>query len=138
MQTATLYRYRWKLIRIGLIIGLFAVAQLSRGLAQSVPAAAAPSGPRLFTQQCAACHSMTAGETRVGPSLAGIAGKTAGKQPGFAYSPALKRSGMKWNAVTLDRWLSDTNAAIPGSVMNYKQADAAKRKALVTYLTTGK
>lgn len=69
---------------------------------------------------------------------AGIVGKTAGKQPGFGYSPALKRSPMKWNAVNLDRWLADSNAAVPGSVMNYRQADATKRQALVTYLTTGK
>ncbi|MCZ4344285.1 c-type cytochrome [Sphingomonadaceae bacterium G21617-S1] len=138
MQTATLYRYRWKFIRIGLILGFFAIAKISQSHAQSVPPSAPPTGARLFTQQCAACHSMKPGEIRVGPSLAGIVGKTAGKQPGFGYSPALKRSPMKWNAVNLDRWLADSNAAVPGSVMNYRQADATKRQALVTYLTTGK
>lgn len=136
MQNAALYRYRWKFIRISAILGVLVAAKLTQ--AQSIPAPAPLSGPRLFTQQCGTCHSVKPGEVRAGPSLAGIVGKTAGKQPGFDYSPALRRSPMKWNPVNLDRWLTDTNAAVPGSIMNYHQADAAKRKAIIAYLVTGK
>jgi cytochrome c len=63
-------------------------------------------------------------------------GKTAGKQADFAYSDALKRSPMKWNPVNLDRWLADSNATVRGSYMNYRQADAVKRKAIIAYLQT--
>lgn len=135
MQADTLYRNRWKFIRIGVILSLLVVARPSQ--AQSVPASAPPSDARLFNQQCASCHSTKPGEIRVGPSLAGIVDKTAGKQVGFNYSPALKASTMKWNAVSLDEWLTDSNTTVPGSHMNYRQSDAAKRKAIITYLTTG-
>ncbi len=135
MQT-TLYRYRWKLIRIGAILLLFGVAKISQ--AQSVPASAPISGTKLFGQQCGTCHSVKPGEVRAGPSLAGIMGKTAGKQAGFTYSPSLSRSVMKWNGPNLDRWLTNSNTTVPGSFMNYRQADAAKRRAIINYLTTGK
>jgi cytochrome c len=131
-----LYRHRSKLMRFGLIVRLITGAHTA--YAQSVPASALPSGAKLFTQQCGTCHSTTPGEVRAGPSLAGIVGKTAGKQAGFNYSPALKRSSMTWNAVNIDRWITDSSATVPGSFMNYRQADAVKRKAIIAYLTTGK
>jgi cytochrome c len=43
---------------------------------------------------------------------------------------------MKWNAVNLDRWLTDSNVTVKGSYMNYRQADAAKRKAIIAYLAS--
>lgn len=135
MQTK-LYRYRWKFVRIGAIVLLFGVAKVSQ--AQSVPASRPISGAKLFGQQCGTCHSVKPGEVRAGPSLAGIVGKAAGKQKGFTYSPALSRSAMKWNSANLDRWLTNSNTTVPGSFMNYRQADAAKRRAIISYLTTGK
>ncbi|TNE41664.1 MAG: c-type cytochrome [Sphingomonadales bacterium] len=149
MATARQYRYRWKSLRFGvMMIALITVTvvKMARGDAQTpVPAttaatAATTANAKLFLQQCGACHSTKAGEVRVGPSLAGIMGKVAGKQPGFTYSDALKRSSMKWNAATLDRWLADSSAAVKGSIMNYRQADAAKRKAIIAYMasTSGK
>jgi hypothetical protein len=38
----------------------------------------------------------------------------------------------------LDQWLTDTNAAVPDSLMNYRQADAAKRQAIISYLAAQK
>ncbi|WP_313809323.1 c-type cytochrome [Sphingobium sp.] len=136
MTLANIYPYRWKLTRFGTMLIVLAAVKITQVDAQTVPL----SGGKLFAQQCGACHSVKAGETRVGPSLAGIVGKTAGKQAGFSYSDGLKRSSMKWNPATLDRWLTDSAKAIPGSVMGYKQADAAKRKAIIGYLQapTGK
>ncbi|HJQ17435.1 MAG TPA: c-type cytochrome [Allosphingosinicella sp.] len=100
----------------------------------TIPAAAAPSGEKLFGQQCGACHSLTEGETRVGPTLYGIIGRVGGKLTGYAYSAALKRSTIRWDAASLDRWLADSNAAVPGSTMAYRQADPAKRKLIIDYL----
>ncbi|MDB5705492.1 MAG: cytochrome [Sphingomonas bacterium] len=131
-----LYRHRRKLVRFGLVLRLLTAAHMVH--AQTVPASEPPSGARLFTQQCGTCHSVKPGEVRAGPSLAGIIGKTAGKQAGFAYSPALKSSSMTWNAANIDRWLTDSSATVAGSFMNYRQVDPAKRKAIVTFLSTGK
>ena len=99
-----------------------------------VPKSGPPSGEKLFGQQCGACHSTIAGEVRVGPSLAGIVGRTAGKSPGFNYSSALRSSRIKWTDQTLNLWLANSNSEVPGSVMNYRQPDAAKRLAIIDYL----
>jgi cytochrome c len=120
-----------------------AVVTLAAGpigaLAQPATPTPAPlSGERLFVQQCAACHSLVPGETRVGPSLRDVVGKAAGTTAGFAYSEALAKSGILWEAQQLDRWLSDSNVAVPGSAMNFRQADAAKRQAIIAYLATQK
>lgn len=101
-----------------------------------IPKAAPVSGDALFGQQCGACHSAKPGETRVGPSLSGVDGRKAGSLPGYAYSPALKKSGMTWDAASLDTWLSGSTKAVPGTKMAYAQADAAKRQAIIAYLAT--
>ncbi len=103
-----------------------------------MPTSPPPSGERLFTQQCASCHSLVPGETRVGPSLNGVFGRAAGTSAGYAYSPALAKSGIHWDAPQLDQWLTDTNAAVPDSLMNYRQADAVKRQAIISYLAAQK
>ena len=100
----------------------------------SAPPSAAPSGAKLFGQQCGACHSQVRGETRVGPSLYAVGGRLAGTLPGFQYSAALRGSRIRWNAASLDRWLTDTGAAVPGNAMPYRQADPAKRKLIIDYL----
>ncbi len=70
-----------------------------------------------------------------GPSLAGVAGRKAGSVAGYAYSAALKSSGLTWNAATLDRWLTSPQKAVPGTRMPFAGiADPAKRKQVVDYL----
>src|SRR6185436_13868419 len=58
-------------------------------------------GQKLF-EECAACHSTERGVNGVGPSLAGTLGRKAGEGPDFRYSPALRRSGITWNASALN------------------------------------
>jgi cytochrome c len=91
---------------------------------------------KLFGQQCGACHSTAAGETRAGPSLAGVVGRRAGSVAGYQYSAALKSSGILWNRANLDKWLSGSAKAVPGTNMSYAQADAGKREAIINYLLT--
>jgi cytochrome c len=101
-----------------------------------LPAAAPPSGEASFNQRCASCHSTTPGETRVGPSLAGVVGRKAGSVPSYPYSAALKASGLVWTRANLDRWLTNTTALVPGVNMTYAQADPAGRAAIIDYLAT--
>ena len=122
--------------RVGAIARIAAVGVFTALLP---PAKAQPSsslsGERLFVQQCAACHSLEQGEVRVGPSLHNIDGRRAGSIEGFPFSPVLSASGLTWSATSLDRWLTDSSTAVPGSAMKFKLADAKKRALIIDYLT---
>jgi cytochrome c len=88
-------------------------------------------------QECLACHSVKAGENGVGPSLAGVFGTKAGEVAGFRFSGPMKRSGLTWDEATLDKFLANPQALIPGTRMPYSgMTDAAKRTALVKYIET--
>lgn len=116
----------------------FAAAIATYGLiggAQLQAAPPAPNGQALFKTQCAACHATVAGKKSLGPSMAGIANRQAGTVPGFAYSPAMKNSKLKWDRKSLDRYLANPRTTVPGTKMMFAgQKDAAKRSALVQYL----
>src|SRR5262249_30185212 len=74
---------------------------------------------RLVYRKCQACHSMDAGKNLLGPSLAGIMGRKAGAESGYGYSPAMKQSGLVWDANTLDAYLADPQKLIPGNKMPF-------------------
>lgn len=71
-----------------------------------------------------------------GPSLAHVWGRKAGTEEGFSrYSHALKSSGVTWNNQTLDKWLTNPAAFIPGNVMTFPGVrDAAARQDVIAYL----
>ncbi len=72
-----------------------------------------------FNNHCRECHMVDKGDNRVGPSLCGIIGRKAGSMPGFPnYSAALQDSGITWEASSLDKWIADPNAFVPGNNMN--------------------
>lgn len=51
------------------------------------------------------------------------------------YSDPLKRSGLVWNEKSLDRWLKDPQALVPGNAMAFRGvADQRARADLVAYL----
>jgi cytochrome c len=83
-------------------------------------------------QVCMACHSLD--EDDVGPRHRGVVGRVAGSVPGYAYSRALKNSGLKWNAANLDRWLSNPQALIPGVKMFFAMPNAQDRADVIAYL----
>jgi cytochrome c len=84
---------------------------------------------------CAACHKLEAGANNVGPSLHGILARKAGELADFRYSPAIKRSGIAWTPETLDKFITDPQALVPGNRMPYAgMAEAADRADLIAYL----
>ncbi len=92
-------------------------------------------GQILFLQ-CVACHDLEpSGVPKVGPSLAGLAGRKAGSLAGFQYSAALGASGITWTPELLDRWLAEPAAMVPGTTMVIAPvARAEDRAAIVRYL----
>ena len=94
----------------------------------------AARGEKYFVD-CASCHSLTAGENGVGPSLAGVLGRKAGTLDDYRYSPALKRSGITWTAQTLDTFVAEPLKLVPANRMPYAgMTDAGDRADLIAYL----
>lgn len=95
----------------------------------------ATQGKVLFNAQCGFCHGTEAGKHLMGPSLHGVAGRASAQAPGFAYSPALKNSTLRWDDASLDTWLAGPAAMVPGSLMMFAgQADVQARRNLIAYL----
>jgi len=55
--------------------------------------------------------------------------------PGYAYSEAMKNSGIVWSEETLDRFLQGPRRMVPGTKMTYAGvAEAQDRADLIAYL----
>ena len=94
----------------------------------------AARGEARFTD-CAACHKLEAGANNVGPSLHGLFSRKAAEISDFRYSPAMKRSGIAWTPATLEQFITDPQAMVPGNRMPYAgMANAADRADLIAYL----
>lgn len=85
---------------------------------------------------CVACHTFgEAGATLAGPNLYGIVGATAGTRPGFAYSSAMKDSGVVWTPAALDAFLQAPAKSMPGNRMAFfGEVDAARRASIIEYM----
>jgi cytochrome c len=64
----------------------------------------------------------------------GVFGRRAGSLPDYTYSQALKGAGLVWNDETLDRWLSNPQAFLPGQKMNFRVARPEDRADLIAFL----
>jgi len=101
----------------------------------SAAAVAAAATPPASFNQCKVCHAVEPGKHGIGPSLAGIYGTKAGDIAGFEFSSAMKDSGLTWDAATLDKYLTDPRALVPGTKMSFGGLkDEAKRKEIIDYL----
>jgi cytochrome c len=111
-------------------------SETAAAAAPETPAAAAT--PAAFAQ-CMSCHTVEAGKNLIGPSLHGVVGRKAASLPGYAYSDALKASGLTWDEATLDKWIASPSKLVPGTKMTFfGLSDPAKRKELIDWLATQK
>ena len=94
----------------------------------------ATHGQQIYESRCIACHSPDA--NRVGPMHRGVFGRKAGSLPDYNYSKALKGAGFVWNDETLDKWLTNPQAFVPGQKMNFKVTKPEDRADLIAYLKT--
>ena len=82
--------------------------------AQRSCAGDAKAGAEVF-KRCAVCHtSEKGGGDGLGPNLSGVFGRKAATRPGFAYSAALKKTGLVWNEANLTKWVAGPQRVVAG------------------------
>lgn len=77
--------------------------------ASAAPAGDPEAGKKVF-RKCAACHVIDSAANKLGPSLKGILGRTAGSVDGFKYSKAFQAAndkGLKWTDDALKAFVAD-------------------------------
>src|SRR5277367_4526130 len=120
--------------RRGLMACALAAAISAAGTTAAQPATApgdSAHGKALY-QGCQACHSID--DNDLGPKHRGVVGRPAGSVADYNYSAALKNSGLTWDEPTLDRWLTNPSALVPGTKMFFKIDDAQARADIIAYL----
>jgi cytochrome c len=91
-------------------------------------------GKAIYESRCTACHSLD--HSRIGPAHRGVFGRHAARVPDFDYSLALRRAKVTWNARTLDRWLTNPEAFIPGQKMGFSVPDRQDRADVIAFLAS--
>jgi cytochrome c len=89
-------------------------------------------GKELFEKRCVGCHALT--QNREGPKLQGVYGRTSGTAEYFVYSAALKKAQIVWDTTSLNRWLADPDAFVPGNDMDFLVSRPQERLDLISYL----
>ena len=101
------------------LVAFFAVMSVAIFIANPSRAQDAAAGEKVFTK-CKVCHVADADTNKIGPSLHGVIGRTAGTHPDFKYSEAMiaaGKSGVKWDEPTLTTYLHDPKAMVKGTKM---------------------
>ncbi len=91
-------------------------------------------GETLYQARCGACHSIDA--NRIGPRHRGVFGRKAGGVEDYSYSPAVAASTINWDEETLNQWLENPQAFIPGQKMGFRLTKADERHDIIAYLKT--
>ena len=116
----------------------FVLACLLAGAPASALAAGDPANGEKLFKKCAACHSLEAGRKKVGPSLHGVIGRTAGTADGYRYSKAMTaygQSGVVWGADTLNVYLEAPRKVVKGTKMSFPGLKKAQDRAdVIAYL----
>jgi cytochrome c len=110
---------------------LFASAAAGSALAADIEA-----GKTTF-KKCALCHTDEPGKNKIGPSLFGIVGRKSASLDNYNYSDAMKNFKHTWTPQTLDTYLMDPHAEVPGTKMIFPGIkDKTERENLIAYLET--
>ena len=105
-------------MRFTAVFAALSFVTLAAGQAAAQDAAA---GEKVFTK-CKACHVADEDKNKIGPSLMGVIGKTAGTHPGFKYSKAMVEAGeggLVWDDANLTAYLRAPKEVVKGTKMAF-------------------
>ena len=105
-------------MRFTAVFAALSFVALAAGQAAAQDAAA---GEKVFAK-CKACHVADEDKTKIGPSLMGVIGKTAGTHPGFRYSKAMVEAGeggLVWDDANLTAYLRAPKEVVKGTKMAF-------------------
>ncbi len=84
-----------------------------------------------------ACHATEEGRNKIGPSLHDLVGRHSASIAGFAYSDAMKRFDKIWDEATLNTYLTDPKATVPGTKMIFPGLkNQQERDDIIAFLKT--
>ena len=93
------------------------------------------AGKIMFEHRCRSCHADDPAAKSYGPSLIGVFGRKAGTVEGFAYSDAMKASGISWTEDELRKWIANNTEMLPGTRMKHMNVtDKLEQDFLIDYL----
>lgn len=98
------------------------------------------AGQDIYKKKCYVCHDVRRERiNRAGPTLYGVLNRKAAGAIGFHYTDAMKiaaEDGLVWDEATLDAYLANPQAVIPGTAMVKEAAlpNKTERQAVISYL----
>jgi len=113
-------------VSIAVALAVFTLMPIGAGAADP------DRGKEIFERRCTGCHAID--REKEGPRLGGVYGRAAGTIATFTYSDAVKNSHVTWDAGSLDKWLTDPSAFIPGNDMAFRLVNSDERAAIIAYL----
>jgi cytochrome c2 len=126
----------------GLVLALSSAA----GLMMFLAAVAAENdrkivgGRAAFDRYCQNCHSLAAGDNRLGPSLHQVIGRTAGSARAYRYSKAMQKADFTWSESSLEQYMRNPHKFLPGGAKPATVVipSAEERKKIIVYLQSGR
>jgi cytochrome c len=122
---------RLRVGRLNRVAGAMAVVLVVAHSAPSFAAGDAAHGATVY-RQCMICHALD--KNGIGPSHHNVFGRAAGSVANYNYSAALKASNIVWNETTLDQWLANPQALVPGAKMMFAVDNAQDRADVIAFL----
>jgi cytochrome c len=91
------------------------------------------AGEKVFGK-CKSCHKVD-GTNATGPHLNDVVGRAVGSVADFTYSDAMKAHGGTWEPATMNEFLTNPKAYVPGTKMSFAGlAKVEDRANVIAYL----
>ncbi len=120
---------------VGIVFGIVVLGWAALAHADGDAAA----GEAIFKKTCAVCHTTDEGKNKIGPSLHGVVGRHSASLSDYSYSDAMKKADKTWDDQTLDTYLTNPRALVPGTKMIFVGLKSEEdRQNVIAYLESQK